>query len=301
MPKISLITLNWNGYKDTSELLNSLKNVKSPKFKVLVVDNNSTGDDVQKLKQNYNGFIDVIKCDTNLGFAGGNNVGIKKALNDNADYILLINNDTIVEPEFLKVLVDKMDSNRNIGIIAPQINYYDYPYKIWSAGGKINKIRASGFARYYKNNNIIKNSDKIVEFVSGCCMLIRKEVIRDVGLFDENYFLYIEDTDFCYRTVKSGYNIIVTGYTKIYHKVSSSSELFSSSAPIYYATRNRLFFTRKNFPETFILSFVYLFTTMFLKNILWILIRKLDNCKAVYKAFRDFMTRRMGRREYLYN
>ena len=291
---IYIITLNWNGYNDTSELLESLKKINSPEFKVLVVDNNSTSDDVNKLKINYKGFIDVIECDTNLGFAGGNNVGINKALNENADYILLINNDTIVELNFLNVLIDKILSEKDIGIVAPQINYYDEPEKIWSAGGKINKIRGAGVAleNIYEKDKI--DNDRFVDFVSGCCMLIRKDVFRKAGLFDDSFFLYVEDTDFCFRVRKAGYKILLTPSSKIFHKVYKSSRDNMPTLPLYYTTRNRLFLAKKNFPIYLPLTFFYIFLTMLLKSLAWLFTGKVQNINSVLKSFKDFLSRKMG-------
>ncbi len=296
---IHIITLNWNGYEDTSELLNSLKKINSPEFKVFVVDNNSTGDDVQKLELNYNGFIDILKCDSNLGFAGGNNVGIKQALNENADFILLINNDTVVEPDFLKVLMDKIDSETDIGIVAPQINYYNNPNKIWSAGGKIKKIRSSGFARGDIYEKDISTNDRFVDFVSGCCMLIKKEVFQKVGLFDEKFFLYVEDADFCYRVRKAGYKILIASLSKIFHKIHNSTQNELQTIPLYYTTRNRLYLAKKNFPAFLFLVVLYISTTMFLKSIGWSFTGRSKNISAVNRAFKDFFSNEMGNVENL--
>ena len=115
--KVYIVIINWNGYIDTSELLNSLKKIETPEIKIIVVDNNSSGNDVELLENNYKNFTSILKCDSNRGFAGGNNIGIKKALESNPDYILLINNDTIVEPEFLSILLNKINADEKIGSI----------------------------------------------------------------------------------------------------------------------------------------------------------------------------------------
>ena len=250
-PIIYTIILNWNGYTDTRELLDSLKLIKTPEIEIIVVDNNSSGNDVELLETNYIDFSTILKCDSNLGFAGGNNIGIRKALESNPGYILLINNDTIVEPDFLSILLAKINADEKIGIVAPQINYYDEPEKVWSAGGKISRIRGSGFAVSDKLENEIAQTDRYVDFVSGCCMLIKKEVFQNVGLFDEKFFLYTEDTDYCFRVKKAGYKIYFTPSSKIYHKVNRSTENKFSTLPLYYTTRNRLFFVKKNFNKFF--------------------------------------------------
>lgn len=291
---IYVITLNWNGYSDTSELLDSLNQIKIPKIKIIVVDNNSSGNDVELLENNYRDYIHLLKSNSNLGFAGGNNIGIKKALEYNPDYILLINNDTIVEPDFLSILLDKFNVDKKIGIVAPQINYYDEPKKVWSAGGKISKFRGSGFAISNKLENEITQTDRYVNFVSGCCMLIKKEVFQNVGVFDEKFFLYTEDTDFCYRVIKFGYKINLSPKAKIFHKVHTSSRANFASLPLYYTTRNRLYFSKKHFVQYYPLTFVYISSTMLIKSMYWLLVGKIKNISVVLRAFHDFLAGNMG-------
>ncbi|MCW8805862.1 MAG: glycosyltransferase family 2 protein [Ignavibacteriaceae bacterium] len=298
MPNINLIILNWNGYDDTAELLCSLQKVRSQNFNTLVVDNDSKGDDAEKLEINFKGFIKVLRCQSNLGFAGGNNEGIKKALRENADYILLINNDTTVEPDFLESLLKVFEKDSKIGIVVPQINYYNQPNKIWTEGGRISRLKGSGFAYSDKLESEVEQSDKSVSFVSGCCMLIKKEVFLKVGMFDENYFLYTEDTDFCLRTIRAGYKIYVNPRSKIFHKVNSSTKSSYSTLPLYYTTRNRLYFAKKNFRNSYFLTVIYIFLSMILKSVMWLLSGKLKNILAVQKAFSDFFSGGMGKTEH---
>ena len=296
MIKIVIIILNWNGYDDTSELLNSLKKAnKIPKSHIVVVDNDSTHNDAEKLKMNYGDFIEVIKCENNLGFAGGNNTGIKYALNNLADYILLLNNDTIVEPDFLEPLINVLNSNNAIGISAPQINYYQDRRKIWTSGGKISRIRGSGFAYSDKFEDNKDKENKYVDFVSGCCMLIKREVFDKVGLFDEKYFLYVEDTDFCFRTIKAGFKIIVSQNSKIFHKIGNSTVNNFSVLPVYYTTRNRLYFAKKNFYSTYLITVIYILFTMILKSLWWNFTGKCNLVNSIKWAFKDFFRGIMGK------
>ena len=147
LPKVEVIILNWNGVSDTLDCLASLKKVNYKNFEVIVVDNNSSGNDVEIIENKFGDFAkEIIVNSANLGFSGGNNVGIKYALGNNAEYVLLLNNDTVVEPDLLDVLLEKIESNIQIGIVAPQINYFDEPNKIWTEGGKISKLRGAGCA-----------------------------------------------------------------------------------------------------------------------------------------------------------
>lgn len=294
--KVSVIILNWNGLKDTLELLESLSEISYSNYSVIIVDNNSANDEAEKLEKIYNGKAHIIKCKENLGFAGGNNVGIQYALEKETDYILLLNNDTKVSPDFLEILISKYESTNKAGIVAPRINYFDEPKKIWSDGGYISRLRGSGFAYSDKMESEVDSSDKLVTFVSGCCMLISREVLQKVGLFDEKYFLYIEDTDLCQRTIKAGYKILVSPQAKIFHKVSSSTKNRNTALPLYYTTRNRLYFTKKYFNNSRYLTITYLIFTMIIKSAGWLMIGSFENIFSVYNAFKDFFTCKMGKK-----
>lgn len=293
---VYIVLLNWNGLPDTLECLESLKKIDYPNFEVVVVDNNSSGDDAKIIKEKFGDFIkEIIASKENLGFSGGNNLGIKYALDKQADFILLLNNDTTAESDFLGKLLDVFNRNNNLGISAPQINYYDTPEIVWTVGGKISKIRGSGFAYSDKNESEIENKEKVVTFASGCCLLIKREVFNKVGLFDEKFFLYVEDTDFCYRTGKAGYKIIVSPNSKIYHKIGRSVSEDLKQLPLYYTTRNRLFFAKKNFYGFHLITTIYIFITMLYKTFLWLTKGKTKNIAAVKHSFYDFFRDSMGK------
>lgn len=289
---VYIITLNWNGYTDTVECLNSLQKITYLNYKIIVVDNGSVNEDYLRLR-NYFPNIELVRSESNLGFSGGNNLGIKYALKQNPDYILLLNNDTTVNPDFIEKSIDIFDKYTKVGIVSPIIYYYSNPNKVWSAGGKINRLRGSGV-----NTTCICDpfvSEFEVNFVSGCCMLIKTEVLNQVGLFDDNYFLYAEDTDLCIRTINAGYKIFVSQAAKIYHKVSQSSASKTSALPVYYTTRNRLYFTKKNFPSFYLLTLLYIAITIAIKSLVWLIFRRIENIFAVLRAYRDFLTNKMGK------
>lgn len=296
-PKVNVVIVNWNGLEDTSVLLESLSKISYSNYFIVIVDNNSANDEAEKLENLCRGKVHLIKCNENLGFAGGNNVGIKYSLEEKADYILLLNNDTTVQPDFLEILVNKFEVENQAGIIAPRINYYYKPEKIWSDGGYISRLRGSGFAYSEKFESEADSNEKVVSFVSGCCMLIKSEVFSKVGLFDENYFLYTEDTDLCLRTLNAGYKIIVSPKSKIFHKVGSSTKNRNRALPLYYTTRNRLFFAKKNYRSTYYVTSTYIFLSMLIKSIIWLATGKKKNIVAVRQAFKDFFHNRMGKTE----
>ncbi len=297
-PRVNIVILNWNGYDYTSDLLESLKNITYQNYKIIVVDNNSSQNDVGRLISKYGDTIQLVCEKENLGFTGGNNVGINISLKQNADFVLLINNDTIVESDFLNNMLLKYDASNNIGIVAPMIYYFDNPDRLWSSGGKISKIRGSGFIPSSLSGSKIDRYNRQVEFVSGCCMLIKKEVFEKVGLLDDNFFLYIEDTDFCYRTINAGYDIYVSSVAKIYHKVNGSTTKNYSTLPLYYSVRNRLFFARKNFPEVYPFTMAYIIFSLFLKSIFWLLSGRRNNITAIQNAIKDFFSQNMGKAKY---
>ena len=297
-PSVVIIILNWNSCDDTEECLKSLEKVIYKSFTIIVVDNGSDNTDCLALKSKFPK-IELIVSKENLGFTGGNNLGIEYAKKNNPDYILLLNNDTTVEPDFINHLLLVFYKHKNVGIAAPLINYYYEPGKIWSEGGKVSRIRGSGFANSIHHIEKARFNDKSVSFVSGCCMLIKAKILDEIGLFDDNYFLYIEDVDFCKRVIDGGYGIFVSNQSRIYHKVSSSTNKSFSQLPLYYATRNRLYFAKKNFPKTYLLTFLYLSISMWVKKIYWKFKGKQNYIFIVRKAFNDFREGKMGKREFI--
>lgn len=247
-PKVYIIILNWNGLSDTVECLESLKKITYKNYKVIVVDNASKNDEINVLKKLFANNVHYIQNNCNNGFSAGNNLGIKFALLHDADYILLLNNDTTVESNFLTELVKTAENNESNGIVTPKIVTYNDHKKIWFAGGKIYWLTGdAGHVGYNEidneKHNVITNTD----FASGCCLLISKKVFDKIGFFDEKYFLYYEDTDFSFRSKNSGFKIIYNPKAVIYHKEISATDSFSKTKS-YYLTRNKLYFIQKNFP-----------------------------------------------------
>lgn len=243
---VYIIIVNYNNYKDTIECVDSVNEILYPNYKVVVVDNGSTDNSVFYLKKYLNNCI-VIENKKNLGFAGGNNIGIKYALKNNADYVLLLNNDTVVEKNFLDELIKVSVSDKSIGIVGGKIYYYFEPNRIWYAGGKINKF--TGLTRHIGVGDIdreIYNSVCDTQYVTGCMMLVRREAIEKAGLMDEKYFLYYEETDWNVRIKKSGYRVVYAPCSVIYHKISATTKKINYNVGCYF-DRNRYYFVIKNF------------------------------------------------------
>ena len=254
-PKVSIVILNWNGLNDTAECLESLKKITYPNYNIIVVDNGSIGNDAEELKTRFSDYIDLIKNDRNSGFAGGTNVGINYALGKlQPDYILSLNNDTAVEPQFLDRLVEAMERDHSIGISCPKICFYDFPNHIQTMGNILN-IKRGQETPIGTGEDDQGQYDNLhdIDFI-GPCFLIRTDVIQNVGLFDEDFFCYWEDVDYCFRIRKAGYRIVCTSKAKIWHKkfmkrklLDKSSEDKSKTTPAhYYWTRNTFKFMRKH-------------------------------------------------------
>jgi GT2 family glycosyltransferase len=245
MPKLSVILLNYNGPRDTIECVESLRKSSFRDFDIVVVDNASSDSSVAALRAGYPD-ITLIVNDHNLGFAGGNNVGIRHALQRGSKFMLLLNNDTTVDPNGLGVLSKTMEENPQVGIVGGKIYYADRPNVIWFAGGYFNIN--SGFGDHYgKAEEDVGqyNRARECDFITGCCMLIRREVCERIGLLDDSYFLYYEDVDFCTRARREGYGILYQPGAVIYHKISRATS-WDSPVYIYFNLRNKLFFLHRN-------------------------------------------------------
>ena len=294
MPLVNIVILNWNGFEDTSECIGSILNISYDNYNIIVVDNGSDKDESKEISTKFPEVI-TLRSETNLGFSAGNNLGIKWALRKGADYILLLNNDTIVEKNFLDILVDNASKNRTVGLAVPKINYYSDPSKVWYAGGYISKFRGAALTEGNgkSDSNQIKNA--FVTFATACCLLIDKRVINDIGLMDENYFLYLEDADYCIRSSKHGYKILFVAQSKIYHKINESTTKEHNYVPLYYNTRNRLIFIKKFYKNIFYISLLYLICTFLFKSMIGFLTGDFVKVKVIYLAFRDFFLKKYGK------
>ncbi len=242
-PLLYVVILNWNGEGVIRECLDSLERVEYDPLQIVVVDNNSTDDSAGMVRDNYPG-VKLIENDRNLLFAGGNNVGIRYAMEEGADYILLLNNDTEVDAGFAGNLMDAIRNNNRIGIAGPKILYHHEPSRIWYGGGGFYPLLwIPRHIDIRKDENEAGNEGGDTGYVSGCCMLIRKEVIDDIGLLDASYHIYCEDVDYCLRGWRAGWRCIYEPSARVYHKVSSSS----GGGMTPYKLENRLVSTARLF------------------------------------------------------
>lgn len=243
---VAIVLVNYNGAEDTIDCIKSLSAIKDVEYEIVVVDNKSTDDSINKLK-NFQNFFEftLLEASCNNGFSAGNNIGIVYA--KNADYYLLLNNDTVVEPDFLIGLLCEIQKNPKCGAAICKILYYSQPDMIWYAGGSFNRRTArSEHFRINQKDTVKEEISQKVAFASGCCLCVSRKVFETVGLLNEEFFLYEEDAEFCYRIVKKGFDIVYVPNSVIYHKVSSSTGR-SSPMSQYYTVRNKYLLIRMHF------------------------------------------------------
>ena len=328
--KVSIIILNWNGYVDTIECLESVYQIKYPVYNVILVDNGSEDESIEMIRKYAKGKIDVrsdffifnknnkpiqifeysnidlkslsevdkrfneldsdkrlilIKNDHNAGFSEGNNIGINFSLEFlNSEYILLLNNDTVVEKNFLNEMINLADNNYKIGIVGPKVLYYDNPDKTAYIGHNVNLCNG----RLSDPNIKLDSSSSAIkiDFVVGCGLLIKNKVIKDIGVLDPDYFLYYEDVDWCLRAQKKGYEIFYVPKSIIWHKIPLGKD--RSLKSYYYGNRNSFLLIKKNNESNGILfCYVQLILNKFILSIYLLLKGNRKASFAVIKALYD--------------
>jgi GT2 family glycosyltransferase len=242
-PLVSIITINYNHPEITCALLRSLRNITYPSVEIIVLDNDSREDSPAIIVESFPEII-FIQSEKNLGFAGGNNLAVRRA---KGDYILFLNNDTEVVPGFLEPLVAKLEAHKTIGAVSPKIKYFNSPDTIqYSGQADINPytIRSYGYGYGSKDSGQF-DMDTPTSFVHGAAMMLPREVIFKVGLMAECYFLYYEELDWGARIRKNGYELWYVYNSTVYHKESMSTGKFSPFKT-YYMNRSRLLYLRRN-------------------------------------------------------
>ncbi len=239
---VYVILLNWNRCDDTVECLASLYASSYSPLHLLVVDQNSSDGSSSRIRFMYPD-VEIIELIQNVGFARGMNAGIRHALDKGATHLLLLNNDTIVAPEMITQLVAQLQPD--VGFVGPVVFYYDHPEIVWSIGNEIHPILLEmTLNREWKRK--IPKQPVIREFLSGCAMLLPRETVEIVGFFDERFFMYYEDLDYCLRVGRKGMQIRLVPNARMWHKVSASSGGRESPHERYHMGRSSGLYFRKN-------------------------------------------------------
>jgi len=288
-PRVAIVILNWNGKDDTLECLESVRHVDYPNFEIIVVDNGSSDGSVAAIRERFPAMT-VIETGANLGYAGGNNVGISHALRNEAEYVLVLNNDTTVDASFLDHLVRIGEVMPDAGILGPSIYQYYSPDMPWYSYTLFDPERVKFITKEVTANDPIARS---VDGVIGCSMLIKAKVFRKIGALEPKYFLCYEEHDFCFRAARAGFKCLVVSPAKIWHKVGSTLGEMESPVRSYFNTRNRLLWAERNVSITsrlrlFKIVLSLLITELFPRFHIPTSSKSVSTAKALYWAVREF-------------
>lgn len=244
-PLVAVIIVSWNGKQVTFDCLESLRAVEYKPFKIYVVDNASSDDSADEIARLFPE-VKLIRSETNRLYAGGNNYGFQIAMQDNPELVLFLNNDTVVDKDFLNNLVKAINNDNQIGIVGPKIYHFNRPEIIWSAGGFISLFRGkTGHYGLRRPDSERWNRQREVGYLTGCAQMIRAELFQRLGGFDESYQMYSEDADLCQRARNAGYKVVYVPDSRIWHKISSSSGGGLTTYKIRNKIRGNLRFFRR--------------------------------------------------------
>jgi GT2 family glycosyltransferase len=289
--ELFIILVNWNKPNLTLSCVESLKKSSYNSYKIVVVDNGSVDDSLEILNSKTSDYH-LIVSNKNLGYTGGNNLGIEYALENNAEYILLLNNDTLVECDSLEILIHAISKDDNIGIVQPKIYYYPEKNIIWCGPTSFNKffLRPKLVGNSQDGINLY-NLTLNLSYAVGCATLIRKEVFVNIGLLDDDFFAVCEDVDFGLRAIESGYKIVYVPDSIIYHMESVSSGGAGNPNYIYLQTRAFLIFINKHTKNPihfFIVFLVFNLTTI--RRILSLLLKfNIKGVISILIAYKNFL------------
>jgi GT2 family glycosyltransferase len=268
-PRVYIIILNWNGKEDTLSCLRSVQEVEYPRYRVLVVDNASTDGSTEAIRAAFPG-VELLVNRSNLGFAAGNNEGIRHALQCGADYVLLLNNDTQVERAALTELVRACAADPGVGLASPKVYYLDRPKVIYYAGAMqgrlplLPRLTGTGEEDHGQYEQVQE-----VDYVWGQAMFIKKEVMERIGLLDPGFFMYYEDADYCLQAKRAGYKIVCVPAARVWHQVAKGTEGDYLRRWQYKVASMWRFYrkhSRMGWPQALLLTTV---------NLAWILMREL--------------------------
>lgn len=296
-PLVYIIILNYNGLADTIACLDSLLKISYLNKKILVIDNDSKKNEVAELSARYGIKINIIANSENLGFSGGNNVGFQLALKNQADYVLLLNNDTVCSEMFLSRMINKAESDKRIGITGCLINYYQSDL-IYAVGGGRSNFLTDNFSLYGAFKKVYNKKIIDIGYINGCCLLIKQEVLKKIGFFDDRFFLYNEETDLCLRAKADNFKLAISYDAQIWHKSAQSTQYLSETY-VYYMIRNKLLLAKKHLSK---LNFKLFFIIFFIKECigytcLGIYKKQYKTYKIILVALQDYFKNKFGKKK----
>lgn len=296
-PKVSIIILHLGDVQLLNECLRFCNQISYLNYDIIIVQNGSISNlSITTVEKSSIHVSALLQSSENIGYARGNNLGIKKALKQEADYILLLNDDTIVSPHFLGFLVEEGEKSSSVGMLGPKIYYTDEPKKIWFAGARFDSrtcaVSTIGFDQGDQHEDSLPVES---DYISGCALLIKREAIEKIGLLDERFFLYWEDVDWGLWAKKTGFKNIVVPSAKIWHKVSVSMGGMDSVIRAYHKTRSHLLFAKLHTPWA-----LKKLHWSFFRDIAWLLFKSSDHDRAkkahaYLAAIKDYHLKRIDK------
>jgi len=309
LPRVFIVLLNYNAANDTIECIKSLLKISYANYHILLVDNASVDgsvdniiegircvydqkfdpigvvdDDVSKILQSMK--ITIIQNKINAGYGCGNNVGIKYAQKKIADYVLIINNDTVVDENFLEPLVEMCEANKGIGIATAKIYFYDRRNVLWFNVGRFNRCTAKVEHFSFNETDVGQESLEENTFLSGCLWLMPTKLLDEVGLINEKYFMYVEDLDYSQRVINKGYSLRVCEKSKIWHKVGGSTGGRYSPFYVYWVAKNMNYYIG-GYKKTNLCKFMAYFAFNLRFVIVLLREKKFFLLKKYFQAIRD--------------
>ena len=247
--KVAIVIVNWNGKENTFECLESVRSIDYPCVEVIVVDNGSTDNSADAIRERFPEVV-LLRAEKNLGTAGGRNIGARYALKSGADFVFFLDNDAIVDSQVIVNFLKAGDVIKRNGIFGPKIYYFSEPRKIWYAGTQWKNPGFIHLGMGDTEDGQRFNSIEETAYVCGCAMFVDRAVLEKIGIFDERFFAYFEETDFCYRAKASGFPSFFVPSAKVWHKVSASSGGEGSPFFYYFMNRNILLWAERHLPLT---------------------------------------------------
>jgi GT2 family glycosyltransferase len=275
--KLAIVLINWNSFDLTKTTLASLSHTTYTNYDCIVVDNGSVNGSGQALKLEFPKII-LIESETNKGFTGGNNIGMDYGLQQDYEYIMMLNNDVEVEPNFLEPLVERLDQNPSVGAVQPLIYFHHDRNLIWNAGSRyLYWIGLPITLKYFRKDPLRKQiqQQKKIDWITGCAFMMRSNILKKTGILKERFFIYFEDVDLSFRIKKTGYTLSYVPESVIYHiagmaqkSKTKEKEGFLSAKVHYLSSRNRIWFLKAHtpfwaIPTTFFYQFAYFVAVSF--------------------------------------
>ena len=287
-PKVIVILLNYCNWQYTLDCVQSLNQCIYSNFKIIIIDNNSPNDSERMLREKLPNSL-IYQTGSNLGYTGGINFGIKKAIEEDFSYILILNPDTLVDPNFLNILVEGMEVNPTAAAGCGTIYHYPKTNDIWYAGGKMVPWRGLAVHNHTfpNENGRMDKRPRFVSFITGCMAFLRRSTLLDIGLQDERFFMYLDDIEYSARITKKGYDLLYIPSAIIYHRIEAEEE---SPFKLYYSVRNRLLLISTSFSMIErIIATIYFLMVITVKLIVWGAVKP-SLFRAAYAGLYDYFT-----------